>query len=239
MRQIFCLLAFLAALACAQEAGPGRGVNFYSIEKEVALGRQLAAEFEREHPPVADPAVQSRINDIGQRLAAHSGNSLLTYTFTLIADDPTVGHEPPAFPGGFVFVPERMIVAAKDDNELAGMLAHSMAHIAARHGTKEATRAELGQISTMMIYMGGDPGSAMRRGSEMALPVKMRALHRSQELEADSLAVRMMAGAGYNPAGLARYIEREQTSDDVPGSAMPSRAERLAVIQAAIAGLPK
>jgi predicted Zn-dependent protease len=233
MQRILCLLPFLAALATAQEANPGRGVNFYSIEKEVGLGRQLASEFQRNSRPLDSPTIETYINDLGQRLAALSGAPVFRYTFALIADDPTVLHEPAAFPGGFVFVPVRLILTAKDEDELAGMLAHSIAHVAARHGTKQVTRAQISSIP--LIYVGGSAGSAIRQGNHLAIPMGLRDLSRKYEIEADGLAVRMMSAAGYDPAGLARYIEREQRADD--WSALPSRTERLGAIQAAIAGL--
>src|SRR5205085_5721253 len=130
-------------IATAQQANPGRGVNFYSIEKEIALGRQLAAEFQRNTTSFVSPATQTYIDDLGRSLAAQAGNPVFTYTFALIADDPTVLHEPTAFPGGFVFVPARLILAAKDEGELAGMLAHTIAHVAARHATRQASRGEI------------------------------------------------------------------------------------------------
>src|SRR5690349_4729744 len=100
MRRRWGLLLFLAVVATAQQANSGRAVNFYSIEKEVALGRQLAAEFQRNAKLLPGPATQTFVDHLGQRLAAHARNSAFTYTFRLIADDPTVLHEPAAFPGG-------------------------------------------------------------------------------------------------------------------------------------------
>src|SRR5438105_15706597 len=86
MQRTWRLLPFLAAIATAQQASPGRGVNFYSIEKEIALGRQLAAEFQRNTKPFDSPATQTFIDDLGQRLAAQAGNPAITYTFVLIGD---------------------------------------------------------------------------------------------------------------------------------------------------------
>src|SRR5437763_6175844 len=157
------LLPFLAAIATAQQANPGRALNFYSIEKEIALGRQLAAEFQRNTQPFVSPATVTYIDDLGQRLAAQTGNPAFTYTFALIADNPTVLHEPAAFPGGFIFVPARLILAAKDEGELAGMLSHAIAHVAARHGTKQASRGEILAKTLPLVYVGGATGSAIAR----------------------------------------------------------------------------
>ncbi len=241
MRSKFCLFPLLTVLAAAQQPSPGRGVNFYSIEKEIALGRQLAAEFQRTETPLDSPAVPIYVNDLGHRLAAQAGNGAFPYTFVVIAGDPTVLHEPVAFPGGFIFVPARLILTAGDEDELAGMLAHSIAHVSLRHGTKEATRAELVQLSAIpLVYVGGRAGAAIADGGAMAIPIAMQTFHRRNELEADSVSVRIMSAAGYDPAALARYIEREQR-DEGRGriwSAFPTRTQRLTAIQTAIATLP-
>ena len=221
MRRRWGLLPFLAAVATAQQASPGPGVNFYSVEKEVALGRQLAAEFQRNAKLLASPATQTFIDDLGERLAAHAPNSAFTYTFRLIAEDPTVLHEPAAFPGGFVFVPARLILAAKDEGELAGMLAHAIAHVAARHGTQQASRAEI--LHTIpVVYVGSAAGSAIPRDNTLVLPMKLRAKSRAYELEADRLAVGIMSAAGYDPAAFVRYVEREQPSDEATPEAFVS-----------------
>jgi beta-barrel assembly-enhancing protease len=234
------LLPFLTAVATAQQANPDPGVNFYSIEKEVALGRQLSADFQRNANLLASPATQTFVDDLGQRLAAHARNSAFTYTLRLIADDPTLLHEPAAFPGGFVFVPVRLILAAKEEGELAGMLAHAIAHVAARHGTQQASRAEI--LHTIpLVYVGSAAGSAIPRDNTLVAPMKLRAMSRVYELEADRLAVGIMSAAGYDPAALVRYIEREQSSDEAspnPWSALPPPTERLSALHSAIMNLP-
>ena len=237
MQRTWRLLPFLAAIATAQQANPGRGVNFYSIEKEIALGRHLAGEFQRNSEPFVSPATQTYIDDLGQRLAAQAGNPGFTYTFALIADDPTVLHEPAAFPGGFVFVPARLILAAKDEGELAGMLAHTIAHVAARHATRQASRGEILAKTIPLLYVGGTAGSAISRGNSLVLPMKFMAMARTYELEADRLAVAITSAATYDPAALARYIEREQPSDEATpkaSSLLPPRTERLGALRAAI-----
>jgi predicted Zn-dependent protease len=242
MQRTLCLLPFLAAVAAAQQPNPSRGVNFYSLEKEIALGGQLAAEFRRNTNSFDSPITQGYVNGLGQRLAAHSGNPAFTYKFALIADDPTVIHEPIAFPGGYIFVPVRLILAAQDEDELAGMLAHSIAHIVARHGTRQATRGEIIKMPTIpLIYMGGWTGYAMRQGTGIAIPLGMLVFQRRLELESDTLAARLLSAAGYDPAALARYIEREQAPDDTQPrrwSALPTRTQRLTAIQATIDSLP-
>jgi predicted Zn-dependent protease len=237
------LILCLAAAAAAQQREPGRGVNFYSLEKEIALGRQLAAEFSRDNKPLESPATLAYINDLGQRLAAQIGGPPFTYTFAVIADNSRYT-EAVALPGGFVFVPSAIILAAKDENELAGILAHSIAHIASRDGTKLATRSELTNIATVpLLDMGGWTGYAMREGADIAIPLGLLQMMRKSELGADNLAAVKMAAAGYDPAALSRFIDREQAPFDAwelhrVFSRLPARSERIQTIQAAINDLP-
>jgi predicted Zn-dependent protease len=235
---------FLAASALPQQREPGRGVNLYSIETETALGRQLADAFRRDHKPLESPAAQTYIRDLGQRLASQIGGAPFTYTFTVIADN-SVYSEPVALPGGFVFVPSSSVLAAKDEDELAGILAHAIAHIASRDGTRQASKAELVNIaSTPLIYMGGWTGYAIRDGNSYSVPLQFLAMKRKSEVEADRLAAAKMAVADYDPAALARYIDREQVRFDEAVrnpkfAALPPREERVDAIQAVIAGLPQ
>ena len=192
---VFGVLLF----ASAAVAQPGAGVDSYSIEKEVALGRQVAAEFRRNTQALDAPAVLAYVDASGQRLVAAAGGPPFTYTFALVADDPSAMHEPAAFPGGFVFVPASLILAAKDEDEFTGMLAHAIAHVASRQGTQAAANATL-------VFMGGWTGSAVPRG--------FLERRRRFELQADGLAARSMSAAGWDPAALARYIERLRPGDE-------------------------
>jgi predicted Zn-dependent protease len=236
------LVLFLTAASVAQQRDPGAGINFYSIEKEIALGRQLAAEFSRGHNMLQSPAALAYVEGIGQRLAAQMGGPPFTYTFAVFADN-TPYSEVVALPGGFVFVPSSVILAAKDESELAGILAHSIAHIAARHGTKSATKAELVNVASQpLIFMGGWTGYAMRQGADLAIPLGFLQSWRAFELDADRQAARNLPEAGYDPAALARFIDREEARFDETRnpsfSPLPPRSRRVEAIQAIIAGLP-
>jgi predicted Zn-dependent protease len=237
----FLILVCLSA-AVAQQREPGKGINFYSIEKETALGRHLAAEFQRDTKPLTSPAALAYINGIGQRLAARIGGPPFPYTFALVADDPTVPRDVAAFPGGFLFVPASLILAVKDEDELAGLLAHAIAHVASRHGARQATRAELVHASQPVIYMGGCAGYAIHQAPSLAIPISLLQMWRNFELDADRLAASKMPAAGYDPEALARYIDREQKSYDEPSqeifSSLPRRTQRLQAIHAVIAELP-
>ncbi|HYW46304.1 MAG TPA: M48 family metalloprotease [Bryobacteraceae bacterium] len=231
MSRVVCLLALLA-VASAQERPPGKGVNFYSLEKEAALGAQLAAEVRKVNPPLESGAVTAYIGQIGRRLAAQLPPGGVSFTFAAITG-PAENHEPIALPGGYIFVPSSLILAAQGEAEFAGMLAHAVAHVAERHGTRLATRGELANLASLpLIYMGGWTGST-------ALPLGFVNVQRQLELEADRLAVRLMAGAGWDPAALARYIERVQPAGQpAMTSPLPARDLRVAALNEAIGALP-
>jgi predicted Zn-dependent protease len=228
------VLAFLAPLLGAQTAPPDRGVNFYSIEKEQALGAQLASEYLRTARVIDDAAVKQYLDGLGQRLAGKAQGPAFRYTFELVDGDRPFLHEPVAFPGGAVFVPAGLILAAVSEDELAGMLAHAIEHIAARHGTKQATKGELvNQASVPLILMGEWQGTAVPQG--------FAKFQRQSELQADALAAHSMAAAGYDPGALVNYIERVQPADALPlkvTSPYPDREGRLAALRTAIEGLP-
>jgi predicted Zn-dependent protease len=242
MSRFLILAGFLGALAAAQRE-PGKGVNFYTVEKEIALGRQLAAEFQRNTKRIESPAALTYVDGIGQKLAAQIGGPPFTYTFALIAGGPTEVPDVAAFPGGFLFVPASLIATVKDEDELAGLLAHAIAHVASRDFTRQATRAGIAIISTMpAVQMSGWTDYGIRQGQPMALPLGFLQMRREWELDADRLAASKMPAAGYDPEALSRYIDREQASyDKRPGSVfppLPRRAERLEAIRAVLAKLP-
>lgn len=237
----FWALPLLACALRAQGNAPDRGANFYSLEKERALGAQLAAEYRRSVTVIENAAVNAYLTDLGRRIAARSQGPDFTYTFELV-DDNTLLNEAPAFPGGAIFVPAQLILAARSEDELAGMMAHSIAHIAARHGTKQATKGEISSMGTgPLIMIGAWTGYATRQGLAPAVPLGFLQFRRASELQADSLAVQAMAAAGYNPASLADYVERTQPVDGLPAPvfrALPERDARVAAIRAAMQNLP-
>ena len=225
--------AFLFALTLyAQD--PSRGVNFYSIEKEKALGEQLAGEYRRSATIIESPELLQRIEALGSELVP--AGSRYSYTFALADDDDILLNEPPAFPGGYIFVPSGLILTAQNGDELAGMIAHAIAHVEARHGTRQATKAQMvNQAAIPLIYMGGWTGFATRQNLSLAIPLGMLKSIRASQLDADLLGARLMSSNGYSPQRLADYIERVQAPDQDPPDArspLPPRAERVAALRA-------
>ena len=226
----------VAALSLAGQERPiGQGVDFYTKEKEAALGKQLADDVRRTTTRL-DDAVQAYVERVGRRLAEHLPDTSSTFHFEVIVDDrggPT--HEPIALPGGYIFVPQALLKAAHDESEFAGMLAHAMVHVVARHGMRTATQIQLANQATIpLIYVGGWEGAA-----SAIIPVAFRKFWRAYELDADSVAVSVMAASGYRPASFLRYIRREEprSTGTRPQSANPSHSERIAGIEEAIGKL--
>jgi len=194
--------------------------DVHSLVKEAALGRQLAAEAARNTQPLNSAAARDYVNELGQRLAAKFAGPAFDYTVAVVTDGAdNITHEPLALPGGYIFVPATLFLAAQDEAEFAGMLAHSIAHIAAWHFTRQATRGQFAIISTM------------NQSQSAALPLGFLRIQRQNELEADRLAVNSMAGAGFDPAALARYIGRVQPEDG-------GRDQRVAALEDAVQAMP-
>jgi predicted Zn-dependent protease len=217
------LLAAAAACVAAQEH-----VDFSSVEKERALGARLAAEVRGNSTLLGCPAAREYVARLGQRLAAEWPHRF-PYTFELIAGSwAQFLEEPLSLPGGYIFVPAGLFAAARDEAEFAGMLAHAMAHIAARHGMRLATRGQIIGKSSALVYMGGWTGYGT------VLPLEYLNFTRRFELEADRLAAPALAHAGVDPGGLLRYVERNQpdlNEERQRNSPLPPRETRLAELR--------
>jgi len=184
----------------------GTGLNLYSIEKEIALGRQLAAEVEQQAKIVDDPVIAEYINRVGQNLARHS-DSKLVFTFKVI-DSPQINAF--ALPGGFCFVNTGLILAADTEAEMAGVLAHEIAHVAARHGTRQASRGQIASLATipLAIALGGWAGYGVQQGAGFVIPVAFLRFSRGFEREADYLGLQYMYAAGYDPTAFVDFFEK-------------------------------
>lgn len=245
--RIFSTLTVALALNAQNQSGGnrdvGKGANFYSVEKEVALGGQLATEFRRQHPRLESATVGDYIQQLGERLVAPPQQSPFTFHFEVNTDSGATYLEPAAFPGGYVFVPAELILAANDEAELAGTMAHSVAHILARHGTRQATKLGVVQSGTIPLFFIAGWAGYGAQGSNAVVPIGFLQSQRTFESEADRLAVTIAADAGYDPEGLARYIGRVQQDpvQTVPPRAfpspLPSRDERVQAIEQAVQAL--
>jgi predicted Zn-dependent protease len=214
----------------------GKGINFYSIEREMMLGKQLAEEVARQAKIVDDPIISEYINRIGQNLVRNS-DAKVPFTFQVIESD-----QPNAFalPGGFVFVHTGLIKMADEEAELAGAMAHEIAHVAARHMTRQATKSQIANIATipLSVILGGWGGYAARQASSMAIPMGFLSFSRHDESEADFLGVQYMYAAGYDPTSSVTLFEKlESLEKRKPGtiskvfSTHPPEGVRLEKVQ--------
>jgi beta-barrel assembly-enhancing protease len=191
-------------------------VNFYSLEKEIALGKGLAQQVERQSKIINDPVVAEYVNRVGQNLVRNS-DAKVPFTIKVI-EDPTVNAF--ALPGGFFFVDSGLILKADSESELAGVMAHEIAHVAARHGTRQATRGELAQIGMIPLYMMGGPlAYGLYEASGLLIPMTFLKFSRGFETEADYLGIQYMYKAGYDPTSFVDFFEKIQTLEKrKPGS---------------------
>jgi predicted Zn-dependent protease len=224
---------------------PGAGINSYSLDKEIALGAQLAEDVRRESKALDSDLVQDYAAHLGSQLALGVAGPNFTYAFTVMADLPAgivdgPTHEPMALPGGPIFVPSSLILEAQNTAELAGMLAHAIAHVAARQCTRSKTRADLMQI----VAMGPSQSYGCWAGQATAVPLEYLAFQRAFERQDDYYAVQIMAKAGYDPAALAAYIRRVRPAPGRQGpisgafSPWPAAEERVKQIGKEIGKLP-
>jgi len=195
----------------------GKCLNFYSLDKEIAWGKQLADEVARESKIDDDPILSEYVNRVGQNLARNS-DAKVPFTFRVID-----GEELNAFalPGGYVFVYTGLIKLASEEDEFAGALAHEIAHVAARHMTCRASQEQIAKTAGVLpgILLGPLGGWAARQAAGVAIPMTFRSFSRHDEAEADYLGVQYMYAAGYDPTGAVSIFEKlEALQKTKPGA---------------------
>ena len=176
-----------------------------STDKEVETGRRLARRVEREMPLAADEAAQRRVKDIGARIAEVCDRRELVYTFAVVDDDDVNAF---SLPGGYVFLNSGLVKAAATDDELAGVIAHEVAHVAARHAVKRF-ESGLGLQLATLATLAARQGEAAR-GLGVAAQAAQLAYARQDELEADRLAVKYLQAAGFDPKAMLTFLEKLQ-----------------------------
>jgi predicted Zn-dependent protease len=186
--------------------GKGLG-NWYSLEREIRMGKEYAAQIESSVKLVQDPVVTEYVNRIGQNLVRNS-DAKVPFTIKVVDDDSLNAF---ALPGGFFYVNTGLILAADNESELAGVMAHEIAHVAARHATRQMTRGQLANLASIpLIFVGGGLGYAIRTAAGFGLPLTFLTFSRGFEAEADYLGLQYMYKTGYDPQSFIAFFEKVQ-----------------------------
>ena len=220
---------------------PCKGLNFYSLQHQIALGKQVAQQVEQSSRFVDDPVVTAYVNKIGQNLVRNS-DARVPFTFKVVDSDVVNAF---SLPGGFTFVDSGLILRADDEAELAGVMAHEIAHVAACHGAKQATKADIAQmamipVSILLPY--GWTGYGIYEGLNAAVPLAFLRFSREDEAQADYLGVQYMYKAGYDPNAFVSFFEKiEAENRRQPGTiprifnTHPPTPDRILAVQKEIA----
>ncbi len=223
------LFAFLlmATLAFADDKGPSNktkkknpdeignrdvdgNVNFYSLEKEIAMGKGMAQDVERQTKIIEDPVIAEYVNRLGQNLVRNS-DAKVPFTIKVVDAEEVNAF---ALPGGFFFVNAGLIMAAETEAELAGVMAHEIAHIAARHGTRQATMGQLVNYGTLpLIFLGGWAGYGVRQAASILIPMGFMQFSQAFEREADFLGLQYLYKSGYDPVAFVDFFEKLQSKE--------------------------
>ena len=181
------------------------GINFYSTEKEMNLGRQMAAEIDSKSKFITDPLITEYVNRVGQNIVLRS-DATLPFTIKIL-DSPDVNAF--ALPGGFLYVNSGLLLAADNEAEIAGVMAHEIAHVTARHGVEQASKGTLLQyLSIPLIFVGGPVGLIVQNAANILVPMTFLKFSRGAEEEADRLGLQYMWAAGYDPTAMLSFFEK-------------------------------
>lgn len=215
-----------------------------STEKEVKLGRELAAEVDRQAKFVDDPMITEYVNRVGQNIVLHS-DTKIPFTIKVIDSDEVNAF---ALPGGFFYVNKGLLLAADNEAEVAGVMAHEIAHVAARHAVENQTKASLMEYLAMgtSIFLGGIPGMIFNNTAGLGMLGIFMKFSRGAEEEADKLGVQYMYAAGYDPSAMATMFEKlEAKNKKKPGfisrafASHPAPPDRRAAALALAARFPE
>src|SRR5215472_8636664 len=218
----------------------GRGLgDWYSLDSEIRMGKGYAQQVEASSKLIQDPVITEYVNRIGQNLVRNS-DSQVPFTIKVVDDQQVNAF---ALPGGFFYVNSGVMLAADEEAEMAGVMAHEIAHVAACHIARQMTRGNLAQFATIpLIFMGGWAGYGIYQGAGLAVPAAFMKFSRGFEAEADYLGVQYMYRAGYDPQAYVNFFEKVQAQEKKkPGSVAkvfsdhPQTPDRIAKSQQEIA----
>jgi predicted Zn-dependent protease len=215
-----------------------------SVEKEVALGRQVSAEIDRQSKLIDDPVITEYVNRVGQNIVTHS-DAKIPFTIKVVDTDEVNAF---ALPGGFFYVNKGLILAADNEAELAGVMAHETAHVAARHYVETQAKGTVAQIGLIAgsIFLGGIPGMILQNTAGLGLAAGFSKFSRDAESEADKLGVQYLYAAGYDPSAMSTMFEKLASQNKKkPGffaktfASHPQSLDRLEASKALVARFPE
>jgi predicted Zn-dependent protease len=223
------------------ERGVGKGMNFYSIDREMEMGKELSDEVEMSARMMLDPEINEYVNRLGQNLARNS-DAKTVFTIRVI-QSPEVNAF--ALPGGYFYVNTGLVLAADSEAELAGVMAHEIAHVAARHATHNLSKRNLIALCTLpAVFVAGPVGMAVTEASDMARPLTFLKFSRDAEREADLLGMEYAYATGYDPAAMVSFFERMQAQEKKKKGYLarafdthPMKAERVKRAQAVMSAM--
>ncbi len=211
MRRILlssAVLALITLQGLAQLPHFKPGFNFFTRDQDIQLGKEAAAEVEKQGNIVDNRELTSYVNSIGTRLAAQPQAGGYPYTFKVV-NDPSINAF--ALPGGSAFVQTGLIAAADNDAQIAGVLAHEITHVALRHGTNQASKARLIELPALLAEQ-ATGGSMLGRLTQLGIGLGANSVllkfSRTDETQADLMGAQIAAQAGYDPHELARFFEK-------------------------------
>lgn len=185
-------------------------MNFYSVEREIALGRDLAEELETSSRIIDDLEINEYINRLGQNLV-RSSDAKVPFVIKVIDSEEVNAM---ALPGGFFYVNTGLIRAASEEAELAGVMAHEIAHVAARHSTEQVSKGRFFNFASLpLIFLGGPAGYGIRQAAGLMLPLQMLRFNRRAEREADFLGLQYLYKAGYDPTAFVSFFEKVKSQE--------------------------
>jgi beta-barrel assembly-enhancing protease len=201
---LLVLLVFAVPVALVPTTGCGTGINLVSVEDEWQMGREIERDINAQVRLVNDATLQRYVEQMGQRIVRQTPMADRQWKFYVV-QDPNIN----AFnaPGGLVYIYTGLIAQADNAAELAGVMAHEIAHGVARHGTQRLSQV-YGLNVAASVLLGGDPGIAQQIAAQIVAGGAVASFSRGQEREADQLGVRYMAAAGYDPEGMATLLEK-------------------------------
>jgi len=215
-----------------------------SQEKEMQIGRQLALEVEQQTPMVTDPIITEYVNRVGQNVVLHS-DAKIPFTIKVVESDELNAF---ALPGGYFFVNKGLILAADNESELAGVMAHEIAHVAARHAMENQGKGSFLNYGLLAgnIFTGGVAGTVLQNTAGLTQALAFFRFSRAAEEEADRLGVQYLYAAGYDPNGMATMFEKLLAQNKKKASSIsklfsshPQSADRRDASVALVARFPE